>query len=110
MIINFVLKRGGGALVKAAVLFEESTGRKVELFTTQPGLQLYTGYYIPEFRFPGEKTFLAGSRVWHLNRNTIRIHLTNPDFRRHLLNPMKLTAIRLYIGSDWINLGYRFQK
>jgi aldose 1-epimerase len=53
---NFVLSNRGG-LLKAAELTEDTTGRKVELYTTQPGLQLYTGYYIPEFRFPGEKSF-----------------------------------------------------
>src|ERR1035437_1333342 len=45
---NFILNNPCNKLVKAGVLSEESTGRTVEVFTTEPGIQLYTGYYIPE--------------------------------------------------------------
>jgi aldose 1-epimerase len=45
---NFILNNPGSKLVKAGILSEESTGRTVEVFTTEPGIQLYTGYYIPE--------------------------------------------------------------
>lgn len=45
---NFVLDNPNKKLVKAALLSEESTGRTVEVFTTEPGIQLYTGYYIPQ--------------------------------------------------------------
>jgi aldose 1-epimerase len=55
--LNYILDNEKGALKKAAELSENTTGRKVELFTTQPGIQLYTGYYIPEFSFTGEKKY-----------------------------------------------------
>jgi aldose 1-epimerase len=45
---NFILNNSDNKLVKAALLSEESTGRKVEISTTEPGIQLYTGYYLPE--------------------------------------------------------------
>ena len=45
---NFVLNNPKKKLVKAGILSEDSTGRTVEIFTTEPGIQLYTGYYIPE--------------------------------------------------------------
>ena len=45
---NFILNNPNKKLVRAALLSEESTGRTVEVFTTEPGIQLYTGYYIPE--------------------------------------------------------------
>lgn len=45
---NFILNNPCNKLVKAGILSEESTGRTVEVFTTEPGIQLYTGYYIPE--------------------------------------------------------------
>lgn len=45
---NFILNNPGKKLIKAGVLSEESTGRTVEVFTTEPGIQLYTGYYISE--------------------------------------------------------------
>ena len=40
---NFVLRRPGPGLVHAARLFDPASGRKLDLHTTEPGLQLYTG-------------------------------------------------------------------
>lgn len=40
---NFVLRRGGPGLVQAARVREPATGRTLAVFTTEPGLQLYTG-------------------------------------------------------------------
>jgi len=45
---NFILNNPNGKLVKAGILSEETLGRTVEVSTTEPGIQLYTGYYIPE--------------------------------------------------------------
>ena len=45
--LNFVLDNPGKKLIKAALLSEETSGRTVEVFTTEPGIQLYTGFYIP---------------------------------------------------------------
>jgi aldose 1-epimerase len=47
---NFILDNPKGKLMKAAVLVEETSGRIVETFTTEPAVQLYTGYYIPEMK------------------------------------------------------------
>ena len=55
---NFVLENSKKKLVKAAILSEETSGRCVEVFTTEPGIQLYTGYYIPEMEGKnGEKFY-----------------------------------------------------
>ncbi len=40
---TFVLNRTAKALVKACVLTEPDSGRAVEVYTTQPALQVYTG-------------------------------------------------------------------
>jgi aldose 1-epimerase len=45
---NFILNNPNQKLVKVGILSEESTGRTVEVSTTEPAMQLYTGYYIPE--------------------------------------------------------------
>jgi len=55
--LNFVLDNEDGKLVYAGSLSEETSGRKVEVFTTQPGIQLYTGYWIPELTIDGQKKF-----------------------------------------------------
>ncbi|MEP7277050.1 MAG: aldose epimerase family protein [Bacteroidota bacterium] len=40
---NFVLNSKYGSLQLAAVLSDTASGRKLEVFTTQPGIQFYTG-------------------------------------------------------------------
>lgn len=54
---NFVLDSQDGSLALAAVLEEPTSGRKVEVLTTQPGIQLYTGRWIPELTIDGKTKF-----------------------------------------------------
>ena len=55
--LNFVLDNPSGKMIFAGCLSEASSGRKVEVFTTTPGIQLYTGYWIAEMVVDGEKKF-----------------------------------------------------
>jgi len=43
---NFVLNNGGRSLALAAQVYEPKTGRSMEVHTTEPGLQLYTGNFL----------------------------------------------------------------
>jgi len=43
---NFVLDHAGGALAKAAEVREPKTGRVVEVWTTEPGVQFYSGNFL----------------------------------------------------------------
>ena len=43
---NFVLRSDRGTLRTAARVYEPQTGRVMELFTTQPGLQFYSGNFL----------------------------------------------------------------
>lgn len=43
---NFVLKKELNQLSLAAILYDPVSGRKLELFTTEPGLQFYTGNFL----------------------------------------------------------------
>jgi len=43
---NFVLRKPLGAWGKAARLHDPQSGRTLEIFTTQPGLQFYSGNYL----------------------------------------------------------------
>jgi aldose 1-epimerase len=43
---NFVLRSGGGALALAARVEEPTSGRVMEIWTDQPGIQLYTGNFL----------------------------------------------------------------
>jgi aldose 1-epimerase len=43
---NYVVRDGGKSLVLAARVYEPKTGRVMEVSTTEPGLQLYTGNFL----------------------------------------------------------------
>jgi len=43
---NFVINRDGPGLVPAAEVYSPLSGRVMEVFTTQPGVQLYTGNFL----------------------------------------------------------------
>lgn len=43
---NFVLNNSTGTLQQAAVLSDSISGRTLEVFTTEPGLQFYTGNFL----------------------------------------------------------------
>ncbi|HZG88037.1 aldose epimerase family protein [Paenibacillus sp.] len=43
---NWVLNAGGGRLAKAAEVYEPTTGRVMEVFTTKPGIQFYSGNFL----------------------------------------------------------------
>ena len=43
---NFVLRREGGSVAVAARVFEPESGRLMEILTTEPGLQFYSGNFL----------------------------------------------------------------
>jgi aldose 1-epimerase len=43
---NFVLDAGGGALALAARVTDPTSGRALDVLTTEPGIQLYTGTFL----------------------------------------------------------------
>ena len=44
--LNYVLASSGGALAAAAEVYEPTSGRVMELATTEPGIQFYTGNFL----------------------------------------------------------------
>jgi aldose 1-epimerase len=43
---NYVLVKNPGELSQAAILVDVKTGRRLEIFTTQPGVQFYSGNFL----------------------------------------------------------------
>ncbi len=43
---NFVLNSGGGALAPAAKVYDPKSGRVMDVLTTEPGIQFYTGNFL----------------------------------------------------------------
>lgn len=60
---NFVLDNENGELKYIGYLNETNSGRKIEVFTTQPGVQVYTGYWNPELTIDGKKKFGSYSGI-----------------------------------------------
>ena len=56
---TFVLNKENQKL--AAAVFEEESGRSMEVYTSKPGLQLYTGNFLSEFT-PGKEAVSFGKR------------------------------------------------
>ncbi|HTS88841.1 MAG TPA: aldose epimerase family protein [Gemmatimonadales bacterium] len=50
---NFVLNRAGEGLAHAAHLTAPTSGRSLDVYTTEPGLQLYTGNFLEPSRTAG---------------------------------------------------------
>lgn len=44
--LNYVIRNGGDQLTHAATVEDPASGRVLEVLTTQPGIQLYTGYHL----------------------------------------------------------------
>lgn len=44
--LNYVLNSPGGKLALAATIYEPSSGRVMEVFTTEPGIQFYSGNFL----------------------------------------------------------------
>ncbi len=94
--LNFVLDNAEGKLVYAGCLSEETSGRKVEVYTTQPGIQLYTGYWIPELTVDGQKKFGSYSGV-ALETQHYPDSVNKPEFPSVVLKPgEKLTEKTIY--------------
>ena len=54
---NFVVDGRPGRLRKAAEVYERTSGRRMEVWTTEPGMQLYTGNFLAVGRGKGGKPY-----------------------------------------------------
>ncbi len=83
---NFVLDDESGELKYIGTLKETNSGRKVEVSTTQPGVQVYTGYWIPELIIDGKKKFGSFSGI-ALETQHFPDSVNQPDFPTTVLKP-----------------------
>jgi aldose 1-epimerase len=84
--LNYVLKKPRGRLLWAETLSEETSGGSVQVFTTQAGLQIYSGYYIPELELDGKKRFGKYSG-FALKTQHYADSVNQPEFPTTVLNP-----------------------
>jgi aldose 1-epimerase len=86
---NYVLDNEKGELKLAGCLREEKSGRKMEVYTTQPGMQVYTGYWNPELTIKGVKKFGSFSGI-AMETQHYPDSVNQPSFPTTLLNPGEL--------------------
>ena len=87
--MNYVLRKGNGQIKMAATVYEPSSGRVLEVYTTQPGIQFYSG------------NFLDGSLTGHNGTVYLKYYglcletqhfpdsPNHPNFPTTILNPEK---------------------
>ncbi len=83
---NFVIDNELGELKYIGCLKESKSGRKVEVLTTQPGMQVYTGYWNPELIINGAKKFGRFSGI-ALETQHYPDSVNQPGFPSTILRP-----------------------
>jgi aldose 1-epimerase len=83
---NYVLNTDNEKMKPACILREKSSSRQIEIMTTQPGLQLYTGYWIPELNINGHEQFGSFSGI-ALETQHFPDSVHHPHFPSTLLMP-----------------------
>ncbi len=85
--INFVVNGAAGTLRPAAWVREPKTGRILETFTTEPGIQLYTGNFL-DGSFPGKSGHTYGFRTgFCLETQHYPDSPNHPEFPTTVLKP-----------------------
>jgi aldose 1-epimerase len=97
---NFVLNRAEGGLAHAAQLIEPKSGRALDVYTTEPGLQLYSGNYI-DGRVPGKtgRVYRPRSGVC-LETQHFPDSPNHPSFPTTLLRPGEQYSSRTVFAFD----------
>lgn len=100
---NFVINNSGKKMVMAASVFEPSTGRRMEIFTTEPGVHLYTGNSM-DGTIQGKGRKIYGNKAgFCLETQHFPNSPNRPDFPTVLLRPGEAytsTTIYKFTASD----------
>ena len=83
---NFILDHPKDTLSLATILSESESGRCIKVYTTQPGIQIYSGYYNPEFTIDGVTKFGKYSGV-AMETQHFPDSPNHPEFPTTLLKP-----------------------
>jgi aldose 1-epimerase len=83
---NFVLDNELGELKYIGCLKETNSGRQIEVETTQPGVQVYTGYWNPDLVIEGKKMFGSFSGI-ALETQHYPDSVNQPNFPSTILKP-----------------------
>lgn len=84
---NFVLNRSGKGLASAACVYEPTTGRSMEILTTEPGIQFYSGNFL-DGSLKGKKGVVYGEHQgFCLETQHFPDSVNHPNFPTTILRP-----------------------
>jgi aldose 1-epimerase len=83
---NFVLDKSQNGKVLAAKLMDPKTGRSLEVYTTEPGLQFYTGNFLNGSLSSGDRVFVKNSGLC-LETQHFPNSPNQPNFPSTILRP-----------------------
>jgi aldose 1-epimerase len=99
---NYVLTSGGGALALAARVYEPSSGRGLEVLTTEPGLQFYTGNFLDGTIKGKSGTAYAKHAAFCLETQHFPDSVNQPTFPSTILEPgqtYKTTTVYRFLAQ-----------
>jgi aldose 1-epimerase len=83
---NWVLTRAGGGLSMAAEAYDPKSGRKLEVLTTEPGVQFYSGNFLDGAKGKGNKPYPQRA-AFCLETQHFPDSPNHPNFPSTLLKP-----------------------
>jgi len=83
---NLVLRSQDGTLAQAAIVTETTSGRRMEVWTTNPGVQLYTGNFLSGLKGPNGATYNQHHAVC-LETQHFPNSINHPNFPSTILRP-----------------------
>ena len=84
---NFVLRSKGGKLALAARAYDPKTGRVMETYTTEPGVQLYTANFLDGKLKDKDGTLLKKHQAFCLEAQHFPDAVNHPDFPSVIIRP-----------------------
>jgi aldose 1-epimerase len=94
---NYVLNSGGGSLALAARVSEPTSGREMEVYTVEPGVQLYTGNFLDGSLTGKDGKVYEKHYGFCLETQHFPDSPNKPDFPSVVLEPgQKYTTVTVY--------------
>jgi aldose 1-epimerase len=84
---NFVLNSGDKSLALAARVYEPKTGRLLEMYTTEPGVQFYTGNFLDGTITGKDRIVYRQYHGFCLEAQHFPDSINHPNFPRAVLEP-----------------------
>jgi aldose 1-epimerase len=99
---NYVLTSGGGTLALAARVYEPTTGRVMEVYTTEPGVQFYTGNFLDGSLKGKSGVAYAKHAAFCLETQHFPDSVNHPNFPSTILEPgqtYKTTTVYRFLAQ-----------